>query len=109
MTYFLRVPAEMKPLSIGILGFDGVATLDLAGPLEALSAARVSDSEGTMQHCYKTALIGLTSKTFVAESGATFKTQKTLEAAPVLDTVIIPGGTGIRNPETKATISDWLI
>ena len=108
MTYFLRVPAEMKPLLIGILGFDGVTTLDLAGPLEALTAARVSDSGGTSQRCYETMLIGLTSKTFVAESGATFKTQKTLEAAPALDTVIIPGGSGIRTPEVKAKISDWL-
>src|SRR5438045_9582028 len=79
MTYFLKVPAEMKPLLIGILGFDGVITLDLAGPLEALTAAKICDSEGTSQRCYETMLIGLTSKVFVAESGATFKTQKTLE------------------------------
>src|SRR3954463_9980461 len=99
MTYFLKVPAEMKPLLIGILGFDGVTTLDLAGPLEALTAARISDSGGTSQRCYETMLIGLTSKTFVAESGATFKTRKTIDAAPALDTVIIPGGSGIRAPE----------
>jgi len=108
MTYFLKVPAEMKPLLIGILGFDGVTTLDLAGPLEALTAAKVSDSEGTPQRCYETMLIGLTSKVFVTESGATFKTQKTLEAAPALDTIIVPGGAGIRSPEVKAKISDWL-
>src|SRR4051812_25537331 len=98
----------MKPLLIGILGFDRVTTLDLAGPLEALTAARVSDSGGTSQRCYETMLIGLTNKTFVAESGVTFKAQKTLEGAPPLDTVIIPGGSGIRTPEVKARLSDWL-
>ena len=96
MTYFLRVPIEMKPLLVGILGFDGVTVLDLAGPLDALSAARIGSSDGTLQRGYKPVLIGLASKTFVAESGIAFKAEKTLEAAPQLDSVVIPGGNGIR-------------
>jgi transcriptional regulator GlxA family with amidase domain len=108
MTYFLRVPAEMKPLKIGILGFDGVTTLDLAGPLEAFAAARVGSSDGGLQRCYDVVLIGVTGRTFVAESGAIFKTQKTLEEAPLLDTVVIPGGTGIRSAQVTAKIANWL-
>jgi len=108
MTYFLKVPAEMKPLKIGILGFDGVTTLDLAGPLEAFTAARVGTAEGGFQRCYDVALIGVTGRTFVAESGAMFKTQKALDAAPLLDTVVIPGGTGIRSPQVTAKIASWL-
>jgi transcriptional regulator GlxA family with amidase domain len=108
MTYFLRVPAEMKPLKIGILGFDGVTTLDLAGPLEAFTVARVGSSDGGLQRCYEVVLIGVTGRSFVAESGATFKTQKTLDTAPLLDTVVIPGGTGIRSAQVTAKIANWL-
>jgi transcriptional regulator GlxA family with amidase domain len=53
-------------------------------------------------------LLGLTSKTFVSESGTTFKTQKTLDAAPPLDTIIIPGGRGIRSAQVTDKISTWL-
>jgi transcriptional regulator GlxA family with amidase domain len=108
MTYFLRAPIEMKPLVIGILGFDGVTALDLAGPLDALTAARIGRSDGTLQRGYKAMLIGVTSKTFVAESGIAFKAQKTLEAAPPLDSVVIPGGNGIRSAQVVARIADWL-
>jgi len=108
MTYFLLVPVEMKPLTIGILGFDGVATLDLAGPLEALGAARVTGPDGERYRAYETILIGVTGRTFVAESGVIFKATKTIDTAPALDTVIIPGGTGIRSAQVIAKISKWL-
>lgn len=108
MTYFLRVPVEIKPLRIGILGFDGVATLDLAGPLEALTAAKIGSPYAALQCGYETILIGVAGKTFVAESGVSFKTSKTLDTAPPLDTVIVPGGVGIRNPQVTAKISAWL-
>lgn len=109
MTYFLRVPTEMKPLRIGILGFDGVGMLDLAGPLEALTAAKVGSPGGESQRGYEVMLLGVTGRTFVAESGVTFKTLKTLDTAPPLDTVIIPGGIGIRRAEVRAKISTWLV
>lgn len=108
MTYFLRVPVEMKPLRIGILGFDGVATLDLAGPLEALSATKVGTPDGEFQRGYEMVLIGVTGKTFVSESGVTLKASKTLDTTPPLDTVIIPGGSGIRNGQLRAKVSTWL-
>lgn len=108
MTYFLRAPIEMKPLLIGILGFDGMTVLDLAGPLDALAAARISSLDGTLQRGYEAMLIGVTSKTFVAESGIAFKAQKTLDAAPPLDSIVIPGGNGIRNAQVVAKIADWL-
>ncbi|HZE14115.1 MAG TPA: helix-turn-helix domain-containing protein [Chthoniobacterales bacterium] len=107
MTYFLRVPVEMKPVSIGILGFDGVTSLDLAGPLEAFAAAKI-DSPERIQRGYQVTLIGVTGKTFTSESGAIFKTTKTLDSAPALDTVIVPGGIGIRSAQVVAKISDWL-
>lgn len=108
MTYFLRVPAEMKPLVIGILGFDGVTALDLAGPLEALTAATIASPLGTRAKCYEVILLGVTGRTFVTASGATIKAHKTLDASPPLDTVIVPGGTELRNQPVTGKISAWL-
>ena len=92
MTYFSHLaPEKFTPISVGFLGFDGMTTLDLTGPLEAFSTARADHAD---QVCYKPVLIGVTDKTFMARSGATFKAQHTLQSAPALDTIIIPGGTG---------------
>lgn len=107
MTYFSHLPPERNhPICVGLLGYDGVTMLDLTGPLEAFSTARTEAGE---QACYETMLIGLTNKTFVARSGATFKAQHTLRTAPVPDTIIIPGGAVLRNSETSRLIADWLL
>ena len=108
MTYFSNLAAgEKAPKSVGFLGFDGVTTLDLTGPLEAFAAAR--NAEGSEQACYETVLLGVTSKTFVASSGAMFKAQHTIRTAPSLDTIIIPGGSRLRNTDTSRAIAEWLL
>ena len=44
MTYFSKlVPEEKTPKVVGFLGFDGLTTLDLTGPLEAFAAARTDE------------------------------------------------------------------
>src|SRR5436309_3802981 len=58
----------MKPITVAVLGFGGVAGLDVIGPLEAFAVAQV---EG--QKCYNTRIVGLTSHSFVAESGVLFR------------------------------------
>jgi transcriptional regulator GlxA family with amidase domain len=108
MTYFSNSPADPAPRRIGFLGFDGVTTLDLTGPLEAFAAARIDDEQQSGRQCYETIIVGVSDKTFVSRSGATFKAQHTLRRAPEFDTIVIPGGVGLRNTETADTISEWL-
>ena len=107
MSYVPRRVADPSPKVIGFLGFDGVTTLDLTGPLEAFATAR-HDQEDDRQRCYKTVIIGVSRKTFRSRSGVTFKTQHTLETAPALDSIIIPGGVGLRTGDTMETIATWL-
>jgi hypothetical protein len=38
---------------IVIVGYDGITSLDLSGPLEAFSSASIEDSQGKRQVCYK--------------------------------------------------------
>lgn len=98
----------MNPKRIGILGFDGVMALDVVGPADAFTSAFVEDERGRARPGYEVLIVGQTAKPFGAECGLVFKPHTTLQTAPALDTVIIPGGKGLRTPGTNAKISAWL-
>ena len=98
----------MVPKVIGILGFDGVRTLDLTGPLEAFATARLDGDSNRSQPCYETIVIALTGREFVSECGVVFKAKKTIKTAPALDTIIIPGGAGLRDADTIRHALEWL-
>ena len=101
MTYFATQREDLAPRVVGLLGFDGVATLDLTGPLEALATAR-RDADESGAACYKPVVIGLTNKAFVSESGFVFRADQTIEKVAAIDTLIIPGGQGLRHPEKQS-------
>lgn len=94
--------------TIGILGYEGVQALDLIGPADAFTIAdeqlRAAASGG-----YEVLVIGVTRKTFAAESGVLLKPHTTLQQAPRLDTVVIPGGKGLRlEPKIAQRVMTWL-
>ena len=97
-----------QPIAVAILGFDGVSALDLTGPLETFSAARVDDADAERSAPYQVRLIGVTGKSFTSESGLVYKTRYTLRNAVLADTVIIPGGAAVQNGEASRKIADWL-
>jgi transcriptional regulator GlxA family with amidase domain len=101
-------PVRPTAKSIGILGFDGLTVLDLAGPLEALAAARTDPDGDSGCPCYDTRIITVNGKVFVSESNLVVTGQETLSKASDLHTVIIPGGPGIRHGETRRKIAEWL-
>jgi transcriptional regulator GlxA family with amidase domain len=98
----------MNPKQIGFLGYDGVQGLDLVGPLEAFMTARTDEGGVSGTACYEVQVIGLTDQPFTSETGIVFHPRKTLQNAPALDTLIIPGGKSLRNGETSMVISAWL-
>lgn len=97
----------MSAKRIGFLGFEGFATLDLTGPLEAFAAADV-DANPAGERRYELIVIGLGGRSFASESGVTFKADCTNKNVPRLDTIIVPGGAGARNADTARTIANWL-
>ena len=98
----------MKRLRVGLLGFNGVMALDLVGPIDAFTTAGVDEAEGQAGTLYETTIIGLNKKPFRSESGITFQPDNTIADSLVLDTVIVPGGCGLRVPETQRRVATWL-
>jgi transcriptional regulator GlxA family with amidase domain len=100
--------SAVPPLRIGFIAYDGLTTLDLVGPLDAFAAARLDADTARPVRAYELVVLGLTPRTFVSESGLRMKPHTTLDAAPRLDTILIPGGAGIHDPRIQAPIAAWL-
>jgi transcriptional regulator GlxA family with amidase domain len=98
----------MQPRRVGLLGFDGAMALDIVGPVDAFASATVEDKEDGPCPCYEVVLIGVSKRPFVSESGIFFKPHTTIRKAPALDTLVIPGGPGLRTPETQAIVAEWV-
>jgi transcriptional regulator GlxA family with amidase domain len=99
----------MEPKRIGLVGFDGVTALHLTGAADVFAATTLDNGYGSHIACYKVFIVGLTSRSFRSESGVVFKPEETIHTAPLLDTIIIPGGSGLRDPATAAEISNWIL
>ncbi|MBA3543641.1 MAG: helix-turn-helix domain-containing protein [Chthoniobacterales bacterium] len=97
----------MSPKTVGLLGFDGVTASHLTGPADVLAVAALQDGFGGRIPCYQVWTIGLTTRSFIAESGAIFHPQMSLSDAPALDTIIVAGGCGSR--EVSEALSEWIL
>ena len=53
-------------------------------------------------------VIGPSRRPFTSDSGIVFTPAATLRDAPELDTLIIPGGHGLRDPIINAKVSAWV-
>ena len=98
----------MTPLRVGFIGFDNLNALDLVGPAEAFTTALVDQANAQSRSGYEVLVVGLTHRPFFAESGVVFHSHTTLQAAPKLDTLIIPGGKGLRRPGVNHAIAKWV-
>jgi transcriptional regulator GlxA family with amidase domain len=98
----------MIPKRIGFIGFDGVVAIDLAGPADAFTYAEIPGGQNGPRRCYEVVTIGLSDRPFVAESGLVFMPQKSFKNAPSLDTLVIPGGSGLRNPQICKPIAAFV-
>lgn len=98
----------MKPIRIGLVGYDGIQGLDMIGPSDAFTMARTPSENGRSPSGYEVVILGLTNKPFRAESGILFHPHTTLAKAPALDTLIIPGGKGTRVPAINARVAGFV-
>jgi transcriptional regulator GlxA family with amidase domain len=99
----------MNPKRIGFLGFEGVAASELTRAADVLAAATLDCGYGNRISCYQISTIGFTSECFRAEAGIAFWPDNTLETASELDTIVIPGGDGLRRSLVSETIAEWAL
>jgi transcriptional regulator GlxA family with amidase domain len=52
--------------------------------------------------------VGLSLAPFTAESGLRLLPDIAAESAPLFDTIVVPGGSGLREPKTTAAVAAWL-
>jgi len=98
----------MKQKHIAILGYDGVMGLDLVGPMEAFGSARVSSRRRGTEVCYRVTIVAPEARTFRSEFGLTMTAEKSLFAVRDVDTLIIPGGAGLRTGAHQGRLTAWL-
>ena len=98
----------MTPKRVVIVGYDDITSLDLSGPLEAFSSAFLEDPKGNPQPCYKVTIAALGAKTFDSESGLRMTATCFLSSLRHLDTLLIPGGRGMRLSPSAPKLADWI-
>jgi transcriptional regulator GlxA family with amidase domain len=98
----------MTPKHIVIVGYGNITSLDLAGPLEAFNSAQIKDSRGELQACYKVTIAALGAKTFSSESGLRMTAACFLSSLRHLDTLLIPGGSGMRTSSDGQKLANWI-
>ena len=97
----------MKSRRIGIIGFDGVQALDVAGPADVFGLA--NDVLARKPAAYEVVLLGVKKGPIVTQTGILLYANATLAQSGLLDTIIVPGGAGLRlHPEVRSSLVRWL-
>jgi transcriptional regulator GlxA family with amidase domain len=101
---------DLQPMSqlisqrrIAIFAFDDIEALDLIGPAETFAKVRIDGHPA-----YSVRFVGLRTGEVTAESGVVFQVSAKLHAAVGCDTLIIPGGRGVREKDAGKAIARWL-
>lgn len=89
---------------IGFIGFDGITALDMVGPLEAFDAANSANGS----NFYKTLILSPAGKPFRSGASMVMNADASFGDAPPLDTIVVPGGAGLRKPEVTSTVVAFL-
>ena len=97
------------PLIVGILIFDDVEILDVAGPFEVFAVTRLNEEQRLQQSSpFKVYLISETNKQIIAIGGLRLTPDVTINECPELDLLIIPGGLGTRKESKNKILLNWI-
>lgn len=91
--------------NIGLFAYADMQALDLVGPLDVFGAA---NARAELNPPYQLCIIGLDDGVVRAENGLSVAPGYTLDSAPSLDTLLIPGGIGSRTLNTNARLMAWM-
>lgn len=103
------IDKNQLPLTVGILIFDQVEVLDVAGPFEVFAVTRLNDEQRLQQSSpFKVYLISETNKQITAIGGLRLTPDVTISECPELDLLIVPGGWGTRKESKNKILVKWI-
>lgn len=93
-----------KARRVGFVGFPRLTILDLIGPHEVFATANQLGSG----QLYETVIVAKDRAPFVSDSGVVLTPQEDFATAGKFDTLITPGGPGLREKEIQCDVAAWL-
>jgi transcriptional regulator GlxA family with amidase domain len=97
------------PLKVGILIFDKVEVLDVAGPFEVFSVTRIHEKRRLdEQSPFKVILISEQANQVIGVGGMRFTPNVPIHDCPDLDVLMIPGGWGTRSEVKNDDLLRWI-
>jgi transcriptional regulator GlxA family with amidase domain len=95
-----------RPRTIGFIAYDGVTALDLIGPYEVFGTANaLGGHDGVL---YTTVIVGPTLSPVASDTGIVLQPGADFSSSLEFDTIVTPGGPGLREPSINAKIAGWL-
>lgn len=97
----------MLKRNIVILGYDGASTFDLVGPSETFHSVQFVHGHTKIEP-YQVIVGALSRRPFATGSGFRFVPTCHLDEIEEIDTLVIPGGCGLREPRCNRRIVAWI-
>jgi transcriptional regulator GlxA family with amidase domain len=98
--------------NVGVLLFEGVAVLDLAGPFEVLTRARLEPGAESRRFeddaLFDVFTVAKTAEAVTATGGLVIVPRHSFADAPRIDLLLVPGGFGTRPLLQDAETIDWI-
>jgi putative intracellular protease/amidase len=103
------VKENQGPLTVGILIFEQVEVLDVAGPFEVFSVTRLSDEHRWEESSpFRVLLVSERTDHVLANGGLRLTPDVTTDNCPELDLLIVPGGWGTRMEVRNNNLVKWI-
>lgn len=99
------------PLSVAVLGYEGLEPLDAVGPLDIFASCNYDFAGGSLnRRLYETSLLAAQAGPVQSFIGLTLQADRGIaEVDPAeLDTVIVAGGPGVMAARQEQALIDWL-
>lgn len=93
-----------RPKRIGFVAYDGITLLDLIGPYEVFGTANAL-GEGDL---YTPVIVAPTLEPIVSDTGVVLQPAADFSSSEGFDTIVTPGGPGLRESKINAQVAEWL-
>jgi putative intracellular protease/amidase len=97
------------PLTVGILIFDQVEVLDVAGPFEVFAVTRLNEERRQEESSpFRVLLLSENMDQVSAIGGLRLIPDVSIDNCPELDLLMVPGGWGTRTQVKNASLLKWI-